>query len=80
MAIKTDTENAQTLCTCDRCGTLSVTASADGRAPEGWGTGQLWIDVTLSRQTHVALCFCEDCFAAVLDAPALTLQVAAGED
>lgn len=80
MAIKTDFTEGKTLCTCDRCGALDVSSSADGRAPDGWGTGQLWIDVSLSEQAHVSLCFCEECFPAVVGSGVITIQVAPVED
>ena len=50
-----------TIIGCDICGAQIETARADGVVPVEWGTGHLWIDVSLSEQLQRALCFCPTC-------------------
>lgn len=65
MTITIDSEAPATRLRCDCCKTAAATDRADGRVPPDWGTGQLWLDISLSEQRQVALCFCPDCFPAL---------------
>lgn len=78
MGILLDFENGVTSCTCDRCKSGFVVDNLSGRVPDGWGTGQLWLDVSLSEIRQVPLCFCADCFAIITGGNVNTLQVKEG--
>jgi len=43
--------------------------------PEGWMTGQLWLDLSLAEQKQIPICFCSDCRDLV--AAANVIQIAA---
>lgn len=73
MTIHLDPENDQTLCKCDVCGLVDVTANANGVVPAGWGTGHLWLDVSLSEQRQTPLCFCASCWPGVMGAESIAL-------
>ena len=80
MPIFLDHQTDETICRCDTCGIEARTARANGVSAPGWGTGQLWIDISLSSQVQRPLCFCETCFADIFLVPArLTLALAPGE-
>jgi hypothetical protein len=68
MPIQLDKTNNKTICTCDQCGIVVDTDAANGVVPEHWGTGQLWIDVSLSSIKQTAICFCPTCFERVKSA------------
>jgi len=70
-----DKDSDQTICACDRCGVTEATDRADGVAVAGWMTGQLWLDISLSDQRQIPLCFCADCVPQITSAS--TIQVSA---
>lgn len=51
----------ETVSKCDVCGEVSVSSTPNGVAPEGWMTGQLWLDVSLTQQRQTPICFCTTC-------------------
>lgn len=66
MAIYLDEENNQTICECDICGVRDATTWANGVVCENWGTGHLWLDVSLTEQVQKPLCFCPSCSGLVM--------------
>lgn len=79
MTIHLDPENDQTLCKCDVCGLVEATGKANGVVPAGWGTGHLWLDVSLSEQRQTPLCFCAGCMPAVVGAASISIAPNAPE-
>jgi|GEM_PF-4363802 len=73
MTLTIDSVAPATRLQCDCCKVTAATDRADGRVPPDWGTGQLWVDISLSEQRQVALCFCPDCWPTVLSG-SLTLH------
>lgn len=73
MAIYLDTGNDATICTCNACGEVVTTSKANGIVPEGWGTGHLWLDVSINQQRQVPMAWCPACAAAVMAAEAHTV-------
>ncbi|MDP0925720.1 hypothetical protein Q0601_00900 [Paracoccus onubensis] len=63
-----------TVCTCDCCGLVEATDEANGVAVEGWGSGHLWLDVSLAEQRQTPLCFCPACNPGILSAPVLRVK------
>lgn len=59
-------EEETTRVTCDVCGFEEVTNKPNGVVPSNWGTGQIWLDVSLSEQKQYPICFCEVCKPSVL--------------
>lgn len=55
-----------TMVTCDTCGAVIETARADGVVPSDWTTGHLWVDISLTEQRQVPLCFCPTCAPVVI--------------
>lgn len=77
MPILLDHQGDETICRCDTCGIEARTARANGVCAPGWGTGQLWIDISLAAQVQRPLCFCPTCWAAIAPEPArLALSLA----
>jgi len=56
-----DTASNQTICQCDRCNIVEATSIANGVVVEGWTTGQFWLDISLTEQKQIPLCFCTLC-------------------
>ena len=71
-----DKDSDQTVCVCDRCALTVATSRANGVVAEGWMTGNLWLDISLTEQRQTPLCFCPDC-APVIRA-AEVIQMSAG--
>lgn len=63
-----------TLVTCDICASSVTTSKPNGVVPDDWMTGHLWIDISLSEQRQIPLCFCPDCKPRVLTDLALVLM------
>lgn len=61
MPIYSDVDTDSTVCICDCCSAEQRTAKANGVVPADWGTGQLWIDISLSDIKNMPLCFCATC-------------------
>lgn len=70
-----DKDSDQTICVCDRCGETQATPKANGVVLEGWLTGHLWIDLSLSEQRQTPICFCTDCRDVMIQAE--TIQISA---
>lgn len=80
MAIYIDKENNQTICICDICGAASSTESPNGVVTEGWGTGQLWIDISLTEEKQVPLTFCPTCTEPVKQSTNYSLVIPSVEE
>lgn len=65
MTIHIDEEANQTLCRCDHCGATESTNRGNGVAVAGWMTGHLWLDISLSEQKQIPICFCPACSEAM---------------
>lgn len=65
MTIMLDNENGLTILSCDGCGMVKTKSPADGVVPDDWISGQIWIDLDLSRQRQVPICFCKECGAGI---------------
>nr|WP_319250511.1 hypothetical protein [uncultured Celeribacter sp.] len=61
--------------TCDMCGVISTEDGLSGVIPSGWMSGHLWLDVSLSEQRQIPLCFCPNCMGAMSEAA--TVQISA---
>jgi hypothetical protein len=68
MSIYLDNEQNRTICICNSCGTTAETETANGVVQAGWGTGQLWIDLSLSNIRQAAICFCPECWSSIIEA------------
>ena len=53
------------LAQCDTCGVIEEVKDDRGRLPPAWATGQLWIDLSMSEQRQIPLCFCPACAPSV---------------
>lgn len=52
--------------TCNTCAVVITTDKPNGVVPNDWMTGHLWLDISLSEQKQVPLCFCPECKPRVL--------------
>ena len=77
MSIYLDTERNKTVCICNSCGTTAETETANGVVQTGWGTGQLWIDRSLSNIRQTAICFCPTCWSSIIETTAYTVGASA---
>ena len=64
MGIKVTDEDTEL--TCDTCAVVMTTGKPNGVVPDGWMTGHLWLDISLSEQRQFPLCFCPECGPRVL--------------
>jgi len=54
-------DKTKTILVCDRCGEQEKTDQPNGVVPKEWMTGHLWMDISLSTQKQIPLCFCSTC-------------------
>jgi len=73
--ISLDKPNNMTVAVCDVCQIYVNTGRADGVIPEDWMTGHLWLDVSLTEQKQMAICFCPSCKPYVVTSLSFTLEL-----
>lgn len=67
MPVYLDKTTDQTIVRCDCCLDIAATDRADGVYPEGWASGNLWIDLSLSKQRQIPIAFCPACASSICD-------------
>ncbi|MDO5621907.1 MAG: hypothetical protein Q4G24_10600 [Paracoccus sp. (in: a-proteobacteria)] len=75
-----DQDGNQTICECDRCGTVGATDRANGVIVDGWGSGQLWVDISLAEDRQMPLCFCPACAPVIRAATRIQISAWGGAD
>lgn len=74
-----DSGHNRTISICEICGLEDSIAGASGSTPPEWGSGQLWLDISLSDQKSFPICFCPACKIDAFTATAFKFEISQTE-